>query len=127
MMKNEKNMMKKEGRNESTGTIVFKKKIVALGMFLNKNMFAIGCALALSVMVSSIAYADDAETLWTTISTLLETWVTRLGGVVMFVGGIMFGLGWKDNDAEAKTRGISTIIAGGIVVAVAALTSTFFA
>ena len=45
----------------------------------------------------------------------------------MFVGGIMFGLGWKSDDAEQKSRGISTIIAGAIVVAVAALTGTFFA
>ena len=45
----------------------------------------------------------------------------------MFVGGVMFGLGWKSDDAEQKSRGISTIVAGAIVTAVAAITGTFFA
>jgi uncharacterized membrane protein YecN with MAPEG domain len=78
-------------------------------------------------MFMSVAHASNADTLWTTIADLIKTWVTRLGGVVMFVGGVMFGLGWKSDDAEQKSRGISTIIAGAIVVAVAALTGTFFA
>ena len=71
--------------------------------------------------------ASRAETLWTTLSGLIEKWVTRLGAVVVFIGGIMFALGWKNDDAEGKSRGISTIIAGAIVMALAALTGTFFA
>ena len=47
--------------------------------------------------------------------------------VILFVGGVMFGLGWKNDDADGKTRGINTIIAGAIVVAVAGLSSQFFA
>lgn len=35
-------------------------------------------------------------------------------------------LGWKSDDAEQKSRGISTIIAGAIVIAVAGMTSQFF-
>lgn len=84
-------------------------------------------ALIFCASASTVAFASNADTLWQTIADLLETWVTRLGGVVMFVGGVMFGLGWKNNDAEQKSQGISTIVAGAIVVAVAALTSTFFA
>jgi len=67
-----------------------------------------------------------ADTLWNEMRDLIGTWVTRLGGVVMFVGGVMFGLGWKNDDAEQKSRGISTLIAGAIVTAVAAGVSMFF-
>ena len=102
-------------------------KVTAFGLFLNKHIAVITCALLLGVMFMSVAHASSADTLWTTIANLIKTWVTRLGGVVMFVGGIMFGLGWKSDDAEQKSRGVSTIIAGAIVVAVAALTGTFFA
>lgn len=95
------------------------------GMNLNRRTMLVATLMLCVIAMSGTAFAADA--LWTTISGLIQTWVTRLGGVVMFVGGIMFGLGWKSDDAEQKSRGISTIIAGAIVIAVAALTSTFFA
>lgn len=100
-------------------------KAQTVGLFLNKHLLKIACVMMITVTMLGMAFAADA--LWNTISGLIQTWVTRLGGVVMFVGGIMFGLGWKSDDAEQKSRGVSTIIAGAIVVAVAALTSTFFA
>lgn len=96
-----------------------------IGMSLDKRTVLIAAVMLCVVAMSGTAFAADA--LWNTISGLIQTWVTRLGGVVMFVGGIMFGLGWKSDDAEQKSRGISTLIAGAIVIAVAALTGTFFA
>ena len=112
---------KERGKKKMKKTAVTVKKetemnkIQKIGRFLNRNNYVIAFA------------SSNADTLWTTISDLLETWVTRLGGVIMFVGGVMFGLGWKNNDAEQKSQGISTIVAGAIVIAVAALTSQFFA
>lgn len=96
-----------------------------IGMSLDRRTVLIAAVMLCVVAMSGTAFAADA--LWNTISGLIQTWVTRLGGVVMFVGGIMFGLGWKSDDAEQKSRGISTLIAGAIVIAVAALTGTFFA
>ena len=96
-----------------------------IGLFLNRHAVTIACVMMVAVMMCGTAFAADA--LWQTLANLIKTWATRLGGVVMFVGGIMFGLGWKSDDAEQKSRGISTIIAGAIVIAVAALTGQFFA
>lgn len=118
-MKNTNTVVAIDNRKES--------KVAMVGSFLNKHMVIITLVLIAGVMFMGIAGATTADTLWTTISNLIKTWVTRLGGVVMFVGGVMFGLGWKSDDAEQKSRGISTLIAGGIVIAVAALTSQFFA
>lgn len=95
-----------------------------IGQTMNRKAAILAVVLLVAVATSGTVFAADA--LWTTISGLIQTWVTRLGGVVMFVGGVMFGLGWKSDDAEQKSRGISTIIAGAIVVAVAALTGQFF-
>ncbi|MCL2221359.1 MAG: hypothetical protein FWC20_04405 [Oscillospiraceae bacterium] len=89
-------------------------------------LFAV-CVGFAAMNINGVALADPGEALWNTIATLISTWVTRLGGVVIFIGGVMFGLGWKNDDAEGKSRGVSTMIAGGIVTAVAALTSQFFA
>lgn len=96
-----------------------------VGGSLNRNSMYIALALVCVMCMGSTVFAVDA--LWNTLAGLIERWVTRLGAVVMLVGGVMFGLGWKSDDAEQKSRGISTIIAGAIVMAVAALTSTFFA
>jgi predicted membrane channel-forming protein YqfA (hemolysin III family) len=123
----------KKKMKKSTTTEIMKKetemnKIQKIGSFLNRYSYVIAFAFVLLISASNVAFASsNADTLWTTISDLMKTWVTRLGGVVMFVGGVMFGLGWKNNDAEQKSQGISTIVAGAIVVAVAALTGTFFA
>ncbi|MCD8324822.1 MAG: hypothetical protein LUC32_07755 [Clostridiales bacterium] len=98
------------------------------GMFFDRYAAWIAVAALMSFMVAGTVFATtSADTLWATVTDLIKTRVTRLGAVVMFVGGVMFGLGWKSDDAEQKSRGISTIIAGAIVMAVAGLTSTFFA
>jgi len=101
-----------------------------LGAFFTRHIAVITCTLLIGVMVigtaSASASTSSADTLWNTVRDLIQTWVTRLGGVVMFVGGVMFGLGWKSEDAEQKSRGISTLVSGAIVVAVAALATTFF-
>lgn len=95
--------------------------------FINKNYAVLMVTVLMGAMMCGTVFGATADTLWTTISGLIQTWVTRLGAVVVFVGGIMFALGWKSDDAEQKSRGISTIIAGAIVMAIAALTGTFFA
>ena len=43
----------------------------------------------------------------------------------MLIGGIMFGLGFKNDDADSKTRGVQTLVAGAIVIAVGAGYTTF--
>lgn len=106
-------------------TIKKESMVTKVGGFLNRNSMYLTLALACVMCMGSTVFAVDA--LWNTLAGLIETWVTRLGAVIMLVGGVMFGLGWKSDDAEQKSRGISTIIAGAIVMAVAALTSTFFA
>jgi len=85
------------------------------------------CVWLLALSTNGVALANPGEALWGTISGLIGTWVTRLGAVVMFAGFIMFGLGWKNDDAEGKSRGISTVAAGGIVTGAAAMIGQFFA
>lgn len=104
-----------------------KKLGTKVGKLVAKNRMIL-TVMALGVLtLSCVCFGASADTLWTTISGLIQTWVTRLGAVVVFVGGIMFALGWKSDDAEQKSRGISTIIAGALVMVIAGLTGTFFA
>lgn len=96
--------------------------------FLRKNQIAIMLFAVAIVFFPRMIMADttDAETMWTNVTDLIAKWVLRLGGVIFFVGGVMFGLGWKSDDAEQKSRGISTMIAGAIVMALAGSATLFF-
>jgi len=71
------------------------------------------------------ASTGDAEARWNAVIGFLMPWIGRLGGVVMLLGGIMFALGFKNDDADGKTRGLQTLIAGAIVIAVGASSNIF--
>lgn len=114
-------------KKQDTKTIANASIRQKVGVFFDKNATVFACIMLVGIMLSGTVFASGADALWSTIANLIQTWVTRLGGVVMFVGGVMFGLGWKSDDAEQKSRGISTLIAGAIVAAVAGLSGMFFA
>ncbi|MCL2321811.1 MAG: hypothetical protein FWC47_06870 [Oscillospiraceae bacterium] len=118
---------------KETKELFWKDSLKKIGNFLLRNapiicvvLLFIIVVLPHTVLATGIQDNAQAEKMWTDMATLIQKWVTRLGGVVMFVGGIMFGLGWKNDDAEGKSRGINTLIAGAIVAAVAATAGTFF-
>lgn len=46
-------------------------------------------------------------------------WLTKIGGIIALVGGVMFALGWQREDAEGKSRGLMTLMAGFMLVAIA--------
>ena len=125
--------------NNAVACATPKKSILkSLGLFFNKHAAHIALSLcAVFLLTATVAYATTAtttvgttttaDTMWNLIADEIKKWVTRLGGVAIFVGGVLFGLGWMQNDSREKIAGVSTIIAGGIVIAVAQLAGTFFA
>lgn len=103
-----------------------KKKVFnVVGKWLCNNVACVLCLMLFVLMSTGVVGASptNAEAMWNAVMGLIETWVTRLGLVVLLVGGIMFGLGFKNDDAEGKTRGVNVMIAGGIVTAVVGLVS----
>jgi len=94
-------------------------------VFLEKYYVLFFIIFFIYLVFSGVVFAD-AEDLWNAVAGLIGKWVLRLGGVVIFIGGILFGLGWKNDDAEGKSRGISTMVSGGIVAALAVMVDQFF-
>lgn len=45
-------------------------------------------------------------------------WLLKIGGVVALIGAVMFALGWQRDDAEGKSRGLMTMMAGFMVIAI---------
>lgn len=68
---------------------------------------------------------NDATT-FDTIVSFIVTWVQRIAGVVAFIGAVQFGLAFKNDDADAKTRGLMTLGSGCIVIAICIAYNTLF-
>jgi hypothetical protein len=78
-----------------------------------------------SVPPTTALAAGGADAKWQSVISFITPWIGRMGGLVILIGAVEFGLAFKSDDAEGKTRGIRTIVAGCIVFAVGASTSTF--
>ena len=73
-----------------------------------------------ALALAAPAFAADADAgveQFETVIDFFATWIGRIGLIVGFVGGIMFALAIKNDDADAKTRGLMTLAAGFVVFA----------
>lgn len=62
--------------------------------------------------------ADEGKEQFDAVIKFFALWIGRIGLIVAFVGAIMFALAIKNDDAEAKTRGLMTLASGFVVFAV---------
>lgn len=79
-------------------------------------------SMAMSVMgVTCFAEGTGGEGVETfnTVVEFIVDWVARIGLVVGFIGAVQFALGFKDDSADGKTRGLMCLASGFIVFAVA--------
>lgn len=86
-----------------------------------KNKLAIlgGTITSTLILVESRVFAaSNTESIDGFISFACD-WLTKIGGVIGLVGGVMFALGWQREDAEGKSRGLMTLMAGFMLVAIA--------
>ncbi len=92
---------------------------------------AVSTAMTMQMLTAASAFAesgggdaggglDDSagEEQFYAVIEFFAKWIGRIGLVVGFVGAIMFALAIKNDDAEAKTRGLMTLASGFVVFAV---------
>lgn len=80
-----------------------------------------GCVSTLALAVTAFAEDEEAEpgdAQFMAVINFFATWIGRIGLIVGFVGAIMFALAIKNDDADAKTRGLMTLASGFVVFAV---------
>lgn len=104
----------------SATTTMGKLATKKIGKMLMVMPLVLACFSAIAVFAESGA-EGTAEGMIDTISGLINKWIPRLGGLVVAVGGIQLGLGFKDDNADQKTRGMQCMIGGAIVSAIGAV------
>lgn len=78
--------------------------------------------MAMSCMGITCFAADGSSAGVDTFNTVVEfivDWVARIGLVIGFIGAVQFAMGFKDDSADGKTRGLMCLASGFIVYAVA--------
>lgn len=94
----------------------------------DKIALRVGTAMISAFALAAPAFAADTNAGVDTFNDVINffaTWIGRIGLVVAFVGGVMFALAIKNDDADAKTRGLMTLAAGFVVFALTQALSIF--
>lgn len=99
------------------------KKIFRNSKVSDKFTKLSGAIMSFLILVESKVYATSGtssgtQSLDAFISFACD-WLTKIGGVIALIGGVMFALGWQREDAEGKSRGLMTLMAGFMLVAIA--------
>lgn len=109
----------------------------ALNSKRKKLMLSLTTALTMAMMSSVSAFAapapgagggiggDAGEAQFNAVISFFAVWIGRIGLVVGFIGAVMFALAIKNDDADAKTRGLMTMASGFVVFAVTQALSLF--
>ena len=92
----------------------------AMNTRLGKAVLVVPMAVSACTITAS-AEGADAQGMIDAIMGVLGPGVIALGSLVAVVGGIQTGVGFKDDNADGKTRGFQTLIGGAIIAAVGAI------
>ncbi|HCR73098.1 MAG TPA: hypothetical protein DIW26_01435 [Ruminococcus sp.] len=90
----------------------------------NSNLIVNAAEVKLLPM-AAMSGQTDGDAQFESVITFFVKWIRRIGMVVALVGGIMFALAIKSNDAEQKQAGLLTLVAGFVVAALCGAVSMF--
>ena len=97
---------------------------------VKKNMGKILAVLAAVCMMSVNALAalnlpDPNTGDFRTIIVYIGKWTGYLGAAIAFFGAVQLAMGFRSDDAEGKNKGMRSMIAGFIVLAIGLLAGNF--
>ena len=96
------------------------KKIIKLNKKLKEKISVMwATVVGTFILAESRVFADSNTSSIDAFINFACEWLTKIGGVIALVGGVMFALGWQREDAEGKSRGLMTLMAGFMLVAIA--------
>jgi hypothetical protein len=85
------------------------------------------CAVMMATSAMGVTcFADTGTDTFNNVVSFIVDWVARIGLVIGFIGAVQFAMGFKDDNADGKTRGLLCLASGFIVFAVAKAYDTLF-
>ena len=94
----------------------------AMNTKLGRAALVVPAAVSMCTLnVHAAGDGADAQGMIDAIMGILGPGVIGLGSLVAVVGGIQTGVGFKDDNADGKTRGFQTLIGGAIIAAVGSI------
>lgn len=75
------------------------------------------CIAVVLMLVATSAYAADPVGMdkLDGVIDVIATWLGRIGLIVAFFGAVQLALGFKNDDADGKVRGMKTLASGFLV------------
>lgn len=95
------------------------RRITTGFMLASMMMSLMGITAFADEATSAAAGGGEGVETFNTVVEFIVDWVARIGLVVGFIGAVQFALGFKDDSADGKTRGLMCLASGFIVFAVA--------
>ena len=92
---------------------------------VGKNMGRILAVLAAVTMMSMVVGAATATNAFQNILRYIAGWTTYLGAAIAFFGAVQLAMGFRSDDAEGKNKGMRSMIAGFIVLAIGLSVNAF--
>ena len=108
--------MKKENKCKNTGKKMNKKLMRKVKVIVTTTMLAM-----FALTTTAFAATTDANTAWNSVMTFCWDWLPKIGGALCAIGLIEFAFAFKSEDAEGKTRGLRTAVAGAMVIGAVAI------
>ena len=100
------------------------KQVHRIYLLYQKNLLKLIAASVLLALIPAIAvYGLDASAgvaQFDAIVSFLATWIGRIGGLVIFIGAIQFGLAVYNQSPEGKVNGFLIVAAGAMLIGLAA-------
>lgn len=94
---------------------------------LGRIATAIVCVVALFGTGITAYAVDNDATSFNNVVSFIVTWIQRIGYVLAFIGAVQFGFALKNDDADAKQRGLMTLASGFVVIAICVAYDQLFA
>lgn len=90
------------------------RRITTGFMLASMMMSLMGMTAFADEATSAAAGGGEGVETFNTVVEFIVDWVARIGLVVGFIGAVQFALGFKDDSADGKTRGLMCLASGFI-------------
>lgn len=88
-------------------------------IFTNKVALKSVCIAVVLMLVATSAFAAPGDPAGMDkldgVINVIATWLGRIGLIVAFFGAVQLALGFKNDDADGKVRGMKTLASGFLV------------